>query len=63
MSGKSKDTLFFKAGPIFHSLFSQCLLSDVTSLILISGLKLVANGCPWSPSLQSKISKNSILSK
>ena len=42
---------------------SKYLLSDVISRILISGLKFVANGCPWSPPLQSKISRYSILSK
>ena len=54
--GKSKLCLWLKAGVSTQAPSCQCRAEAVTSRILISGLKLVAKCCPWSPPLQSRIS-------
>ena len=48
------------AGVSTQSPFSQWRAGAVTSRMLISGLKLVAKGWPWSPPLQSRMSSVSI---
>ncbi len=62
-SGKSYIRLTASGSVVRHAPPSQYRPGEVISRMLISGLKLVANGWPWSPALQSMMSSSSIVSK